>query len=326
MLFQTTLRPDSEATHTGVLTSRPLSPRHLRGFTLIELLVVIAIIAILVSLLLPAVQSAREAARRIQCKNNLKQIGLAIHNYHDVYSSFPNANANSTLGGGSLFTSILPMIDQGNGYSLYDFNKSNSDPHNVAVTSQAIPGYLCPSSPLRRQVPACSSDAGRAPGNYAVSIGTQAYNPYWAYIPGAQKPTLDGAIVYTDSTSGRTRFRDFTDGTSSTLMIGETSYNLPDYKFTSGSCAGESRYSFTYWSVPYPGSTACTTQYGFNPRDVRDDGVYDPNWMHTFRSDHIGGVQFCLADGSVHFVSENIDAGVLDGLASRNGGEVISEF
>ena len=134
------------------------SPNQFRrsGFTLIELLVVIAIIAILVSLLLPAVQQAREAARRTQCKNNLKQIGLAMHNYHDVYSCFPNVNANNTLSGGSTFTSILPMIDGANAYNLYDFNRSNSDPVNVQVTSQQLPFYLCPSSPMRREVPGCS--------------------------------------------------------------------------------------------------------------------------------------------------------------------------
>ncbi|WP_298859606.1 DUF1559 domain-containing protein [uncultured Gimesia sp.] len=303
-----------------------LYPRSKRAFTLIELLVVIAMIAILLALLLPAVQQAREAARRTQCKNHLKQIGLAIHNYHGVYTSFPNANANSELSGGSLFTSILPLIDQANSYHLYDFNLTNSDPHNVEVTSQVIPFYLCPSSPMRRAVPSCSSDSGRAPGNYAVCIGSKDYNQYWSFTPGATQPALNGAIVFTGSTAGKTKFRDFTDGTSNTLMVGETAYNLPDYKFRSGDCAGQSRYSFTYWSVPFPGSTACTTEHAFNPKDVADDSIYDSNWTRSFRSDHTGGVQFTLADGSVRFISENIDSTLLDALATRNGGEVISDF
>lgn len=297
------------------------------GFTLIELLVVVAIIAVLVSLLLPAVQQIREAARRTQCKNNLKQIGLALHNYHDVYRCFPNVNANSTLSGGSAFTSILPMMDGASNFNLYDFSKTNSDPHNVRVTSQVLPFYLCPSAPMRRQVPSCSGDAGRAPGHYAVNIGSSDYDPYWWYY-GAPKPALDGALVYSDSVGGTTSFRDFTDGTTSTLLVGETAYNLPDYKFSASDtvCAGQPRYSFTLWSVPYPGSTACTTQYGFNPHDRADDGMWDANWPKTFRSDHNGGVQFVLTDGSCRFISENIDATVLDSLATRNGGEVVGEF
>ena len=145
--------------------------RRQAGFTLIELLVVIAIIAILMALLLPAVQQAREAARRTQCKNNLHQVGVAVHNYHDTYDQFPNANANSSLSGGSLFVSILPMIDQANSYNVYDFNLANTAPYNVAVTSQQLPFYWCPSASLPRPVPGCSADSGRAPGSYAACIG-----------------------------------------------------------------------------------------------------------------------------------------------------------
>lgn len=301
-----------------------------RGFTLIELLVVIAIIAILIALLLPAVQQAREAARRTQCKNNMKQIGLAIHNYHDVYLQFPNANSGgmnmSSLSGSSLFTSILPLIDQANAYQQYDFTKGNTDPNNQAVVGQQLPFYLCPSAPTRRAVPGCDEDNGRAPGNYAVSIGSQDFNQYWSFSPPFRRPNLDGAIVYTDSTPGKTKFRDFRDGTSNTIMIGETAYNLPDYTFRSGNCTGESRYSFTYWSNPFPGSTACTTEYDFNPYDIKGDGFFDPNWTRSFRSEHVGGVQFTFSDGSVHFLSSNIDSGLLDSLATRAGGELVSGF
>jgi prepilin-type N-terminal cleavage/methylation domain-containing protein len=305
------------------------SLRPQRGFTLIELLVVIAIIAILVSLLLPAVQQVREAARKAQCQDHLHNIGLAFHSYHDVHGTFPNANCggmtNATISGASAFVSVLPLIEQAAAYKLYDLTKANTDPVNRLVVGQELPFYLCPSMALRRQVPSCDADNGRAPGSYAVCIGSRDYDQYWSF-QGRPRPTLNGAIVYTDTTDGKTRMRDFTDGTSSTLMIGETAYNLPDYKFTSGNCSGQSRFSFTYWANPFPGSTACTTQYGFNPRDYPNDGVFVPQWTRTFRSEHPGGAQFFITDGVVKFLSENLDARTLDALATRNGGEVVGAF
>ncbi|MEM7475466.1 MAG: DUF1559 domain-containing protein [Planctomycetota bacterium] len=301
------------------------SKRNRSAFTLVELLVVIAIIGILVGLLLPAVQSAREAARRMQCQNNLKQIGLATHNYHDTFRQFPWVNANSTLGGGSLFVAILPHMEQTNAFRLYDFTKSNRDPYNQQVVSQRLPFYWCPSAAERRTVPDCSSDAGRAPGTYAVNMGTEDYNQYWWYF-GQDRPSLDGMIVYSDTRDKKTNFAAVTDGSSNTFLVGETAYNLPDYKFSWGNCAGSSRFSFTYWCNPYPGSTACTTEYGFNPLDVLNDGIYNRGWVRTFRSDHPGGVQFVFGDGSVHFISENLDAETLDKLASRHDGGVVGDI
>ncbi len=298
------------------------------GFTLIELLVVIAIIAILVSLLLPAVQQVREAARKAQCQDHLHNIAIAVHSYHDTNSAFPNANcgglANSNLSGGSMFVSILPMVEQSSAYRLYDFTKASNHVDNQAVTGQELPFYLCPSMAMRRQVPDAScgtTDGGRAAGSYAASIGSvdqSAYDPV---------TTNNGMIVYTNSSAGKTRMRDIVDGLSNTLLVGETAYNLPDYKFSSGACAGRSRYSFTYWANPYPGSANISTQYTFNPKDLHaDDGIWDPDWWKSFRSDHPGGVQFAIGDGVVKFLSENIDANLLDALATRAGGEVVGAY
>ena len=299
------------------------------GFTLIELLVVIAVVAILVSLLLPAVQRAREAARQTQCKNNLKQIGLAFHNYHSTHGRFPNANttggASPTLSGGSAFVAVLPELDQGNQFQYHDFTKANTDPYNVAVTGQRVSTLLCPSADFPRAVPDGLCDGGRAPGNYAVSYGSKEYNQYWSFRPGAAPPKLDGAIVYSDSLDGYTSVGRMRDGSSNTLMAGETAWNLPDYKFPFFSpCAGRSRYAFSYWGNAFPGAAAHTTAHGFNPRDEPGDGVFVDGWVRTFRSDHRpGGSNFVNADGSVAWVADTIDAAVLDARASRDGGEPI---
>jgi prepilin-type N-terminal cleavage/methylation domain-containing protein len=297
------------------MSCRKTSSRH-SGFTLIELLVVAAIIAILVSLLLPAVQQAREAARRTQCKNNLKQIGLAMHNYHDTFGTLPPGDLSGGYSRTSAFVSILSHIDMATMYNLYDFNKPHTDPVNRLVVSQRIPAYLCPSSVIRRSVPISGCDANdRAPGTYAGSSGSG--DPWGTR---ATNNPNNGLIV--NLGSGPVRLRDVTDGTSSTFLVGESAWNFPDYIFTVGPCAGQVRWGFTYWSSPYPLSTLFSTQNVFNPK--RLDG--DSTRLASFRSDHVGGAHFSLGDGSVRFVSENIDRAMLNSLATRAGAETVGEY
>ncbi len=287
-----------------------------RGFTLIELLVVIAIIAVLIALLLPAVQQAREAARNTQCKNNLKQIALAFHNYHDVYNTFPQTEAGSsgTLGRASAFASILPHLDQSNIYNRYDFSLGNSDALNQVAVSQVIPTYLCPTAVIPRAVPITGCDTNnRAPGTYAVCSGT---GDSWGSLVGG--PPHNGAIIHPND--GVTRMRDMIDGTSQTLMVGESDWNIPDYLFTSGPCSGQVRWGFTYWSSPYPLATVFTTMAPFNPKSG-GSAV-----LSRFRSDHHGFVNFALCDGSARPISENIDQNTLNALGTRAGREVVGEF
>jgi prepilin-type N-terminal cleavage/methylation domain-containing protein len=150
-----------------------------RGFTLIELLVVIAIIGLLIAILLPAVQAAREAARMTQCRNNLKQIGLALHNYHDVNRTLPTADpgggsdADSSISMASTFVALLPFMEQAANYQHYNFALPNTDPGNQAVVSQQLSFYLCPTAVTRRSVPFPAAgdpcgDYDEAPGSYAV--------------------------------------------------------------------------------------------------------------------------------------------------------------
>lgn len=279
--------------------------RHTRGFTLVELLVVIAVIGVLVALLLPAVQAAREAARRTQCVNNLRQISLACQNYHDTYGYLPPASTNPSLTGSSAFAAILPYIEQGNISALYDFTKTNTDPVNLTAVSQKIPTYICPSAVFARVVPIAACDAGRAPGTYAFSTGSQ--DPWGAN---------DGAIA--TAATPQTNLASILDGTSNTLLVGESHWNFRDYMFTSGPCAGQVRGGFSYWSSPYPLATAFTTRGVFNPKSMAGDSTR----LSNFRSNHPGGVNLGNVDGSVRFWAETVDHLVLDAAATRAGGEV----
>ena len=282
--------------------------RRLGGFTLVELLVVIAIIGVLVALLLPAVQSAREAARRMQCSNNLKQITLAVHNYHDSHKLLPPGSTNAALSGSTGFAAILPYIEQANLYSQYDFTKGNSEPENLQVVSQRIKTYLCPSCFFVRKVPINGCDANdRAPGTYAFSTSTG--DPYGI---------SDGAIV--NALTPPTRLASITDGTSNTFLAGENHWCFRDYTFTSGPCLGQVRGGFSYWSSPYPLATIFTTKGPFNAQFMNGDSMR----LATFRSSHPSGVNMANVDGSIRFVMDSIDHTMLDSAATREGGESVS--
>lgn len=285
-----------------------------RAFTLIELLVVIAIIAILIALLLPAVQQAREAARRSSCKNNMKQIGLAMHNYHDVHTSLPMGGNNQLF---SPFTAILPYLDQTNLQNLYDFDLYYTDPANLDALNRTITVYLCPTMVLPRAVPFLSCAERGGPTSYGASTG----------IHDGRSGNPDGMFPGQNHASVKpTLFRDVTDGLSNTIMCGEFNYRLEDYLWSShsSSCPGDPavqgtpRWGSHRWGGSYPGVALGHTGGDFNVNLSAN--------RSTWRSDHIGGAHFLLGDGAVRFVSENIDAGTLDALATKSGGEVIGEF
>ncbi|MCA8995460.1 MAG: DUF1559 domain-containing protein [Planctomycetaceae bacterium] len=335
----------------------PVRPRHL-GFTLIELLVVIAIIAILIALLLPAVQQAREAARRTQCKNHLKQIGLAIHNYQDVNRKFPpsatidlSVTSTGNNGSWSVHGRILPYLEQGSLYNQVDL--STAWDFQQAIDGLKIPVYACPSDP--RSDEARDPGSGRPhlyPTTYGFNFGT------WFIFDPATGRGGDGMFYPNSSLS----FRDVTDGTSNTLLASEVkawteykrnggppSTNVPNAvaeaeaivasgaqhkntghtEWPDGRCHHE---GFTTTMVPNS-YVECTN--GGAPLDCdynswqegRNGSTGTASYaIITSRSYHPGIVQVCLVDGSCRAVSENIDMGLWRALGTRNGGEIVSEF
>jgi prepilin-type N-terminal cleavage/methylation domain-containing protein len=303
-----------------------------RGFTLIELLVVIAIIAILIALLLPAVQQAREAARRTQCKNNLKQIGLAIHNYEGTHRVFPPSST-SGLGMGvwgypgtgpsdpaihlhSFASLILPYVDGANLYNSIDYNVSALAPTNQQAASEILSFYRCPSftGPDFSDDPLYVTTVGFdrfAIRNY-VAMGARTIVGLSGAIP------ADG-VMYPGS---RTGFRDITDGTSNTIMIAETRETKASV-WIDGTAASVAARSFALLPPTYAADAVSINVEPCFPPGIFPNSI-GQNWGPS--SFHTGGAHHLLCDGSVQFLSENMDVGVYDSLTTRNGGEVVGEF
>ena len=291
-----------------------------RGFTLIELLVVIAIIAVLIALLLPAVQQAREAARRSQCKNNLKQLGLALHNYHDSFRAFPPGSLRGSGLAWGFVSHLLPYFDQSSVYSTIQFEQADCAAFLLAqqaalkpdATSVLMPMLTCPSDP-RGGVQLLSGPTGPSPSTYnagklypANYIGISGSLESTTWCPFLGVTNGDGVLF----TSSRIRMSNITDGTSSTLMLGERGIGTA-----------------LDWGWPICGGTECehyiSSQRGLTPADNPPN---TPNIERRFWSWHVGGTHFLLGDGSIRFLSTNIDYNTFVKLSTRNGAEVVGEY
>ncbi len=325
--------------------------RHRSAFTLIELLVVIAVIAILIGLLLPAVQQAREAARRTQCKSQLKQIALAMHNYESTHSCFPPGQIRMSfptaprVRGWSMFVQILPYFEQTALYNQWDFANplANETNGNTAVI---LPVLLCPSATLSQNPHTKSSGARYALTSYGGNGGTQSHPP--SNISGNGMFAGSGPPINSPPTiqHGLVRMRDVTDGTSNTLLIGERSHHDPNYDtFFTGGYSQNPMGGWGYWA-PSGGQLGLTdlTMSSFGPINYRlpfnfankpasissaatfDAALESIQRLCAFGSQHTGGAQFGLVDGSVRFLSENIDMTILRSLSTRGGSEVVGEF
>ena len=298
-----------------------------RAFTLIELLVVIAIIAILIALLLPAVQAAREAARRTQCRNNLHQIGLALHNYHDTHGLFPPANVFRYYGSWTNTTAgmlLLPFLDETALYNAINFNLPTTGAQNTTVGMQVLDQYICPSDEPAQVF------WGYSESTYAPNAGSSSYYAGWEINYHGQRKVA-GPMYDCSNIAIRT----IRDGTSNTIIYGETT-NVADIDGDTAwwSCGESPRSQWTYgadyWykrcteapvNAIYPAAEAATNCAGATAP------VTSPARVHSyaFASKHEGGAFFLFCDGQVRFLSENIDTGTYQALGTINGNELLDD-
>ena len=353
LLFHPVFSPDHSINKEAIVSKRnPLQ----QGFTLIELLVVIAIIAILVALLLPAVQQAREAARRSQCKNNLKQFGLALHNYHDVHGMFAiggtpntgnNPSANATCCNGwprvGWQVRVLPYADQAPLYNALDFERDQAYLTIVdgkEARRHNVPYTICRSYDGDRFE---GGSAEWAISNYTGSTGAASPSavsgatcrPFDSFIESGKSinPTFGGAQTRGARASVASgmftrngadiRIRDVTDGTSNTIFVGEQMPKCVDHDGNwwhqngAGNAHGITLAPINTMStcpnVPHPEFPSCT-----------NTNEWQLSW--GFRSQHTGGAQFLMVDGTVRFLNENIDHQMYQYLGGKADGNVLGEF
>jgi prepilin-type N-terminal cleavage/methylation domain-containing protein len=312
-----------------------------RAFTLVELLVVIAIIGTLVGLLLPAVQSSREAARRSQCSSHVRQLGLALQNHHSAKGSFPTGRNATSLSGQ---TFLLPFMEESNTFQRVDPTKAWNDPAHAAAAATRVPTFVCPSDP-----------ATYLPGSYAASNYrlNQGSGILWGNPPTASSdpnfgmPAPNGPFFL----QSQVRMKDILDGTSKTAAISE--HDVGD--FNNGL---STRRTDTFWpqTTPANADDAVAQCNAIDPTNISFQRFSDvggpwlygyhsttiyfhstlPNTrscmfppgriMTTAQSSHVGGVMIGMCDGSAKFVADGVDLAIWRGVGSMAGGEVVSSF
>jgi hypothetical protein len=299
---------------------------------LIELLVVISIIGILVALLLPAIQAAREAARRAHCQNNLKQIGLATLNYENTNRHLPPpkvivpglevSNPPTHLQFGSTLVVLLPYFEETNLRREFHPEELVTSAANTEVARQSVSLFLCPSMRLPRTVPETPCGEAMAPGSYIIS--TRSEYLLFAALDGAFKnpPFVVGASGGLTLLPYDLALRNITDGTSKTLLVGESNFGLEKWKWNScPDLNGTSMWGDQTWADGYF-AQAWGHMAAENPKYFNNSSV-DKNSFTTrvFRSDHPGGVQFVMLDGGVRFLADSSSPEVRRALVTRAGEE-----
>ena len=305
------------------------------AFTLIELLVVIAIIAVLMGLMLPAVQKIRETANRLKCQNNLKQIALGVHHFHDSQGRFPHSGARGVAGsdccgaGGprwSWLARTLPYLEEDNLFRQANVSESttlNASPAVLEAISRKVSVFLCPSDSGKPQrtdaadlegiLVGVTNYKGVAGGNWGDGDprwhASWPTGPYASPVTGSQVGLLNGNGIFFRSDFNRMlTFTSVTDGLSNTYMIGE---DVPEMN--------------THCSWPYANNATGTCGIGPNARQSNGSPYAPDDWgnVYSFRSKHVNGIQFAVADGSVRFIKNSVSMDTYRALASINGGELV---